>query len=186
MSEITAYREQIADMLTMLDTQIAEVPDETLYQRPGPSQNPIGFIYWHILRIWDLDHCLCTGRNPLTDGIWQREEYSAESGYDPTGLGLRGLGMGVGYSDAEVDGVNVPRAILAEYRAKLAAATDAYLDSVDEAAIRAERPSPLGPGQTLTSAKRMQHTVSHSYHHLGEIRFVKGIFGMTDTTYPKQ
>lgn len=185
MSEITAYREQIADMLTMLDAQIAEVPDEKLYLRPGPSQNPVGFIYWHILRIWDLDVCLCTGRNPLQDGIWQREEFAAKSGYTPDGLGLRGLGMGVGYTDAEVDGVNVSRAVLADYRASLAAATEAYLAATDEAAIRAERPSPLSPGQTLTSAKRMQHTVSHSYHHLGEIRFIKGTFGITDPTYPK-
>lgn len=186
MSEITAYREQIAGMLTMLDAQIAETPDDRLYQRPGPSQNPIGFIYWHILRIWDLDVCLYTGKNPLKDDIWHRDDFSAKAEYTPDGLGLRGLGMGVGYSDAEVDAVRIPRAVLADYKAQLIAATDAYLDSVDDAAIRAERPSPLNPAQTLTSAARLQHTVSHSYHHLGEIRFIKGIFGFTDPTYPKR
>ena len=31
MSEITAYREQIADMVTMYDAQLAETPDDKLY-----------------------------------------------------------------------------------------------------------------------------------------------------------
>ena len=185
MNEITAYREQIAGMIDMLNAQIAETPEDKLYERPGPSQNPVGFIYWHILRIWDLDVCLCTGKNPLKEGIWQRDGFSAKADYNPEGLGLRGLGMGVGYSDAEVDGVRVPRAVLAEYQAQLLAATNAYLDSTDEAAVRAERPSLLNPAQTLTSAMRLQHTVAHSYHHLGEIRFIKGTFGITDPTYPK-
>lgn len=185
MSEITAYREQIAGMVAMLDAQIAEVPDDKLYQRPGPSQNPVGFIYWHILRIWDLDLCLYHGRNPLKDDIWHRDDFAAQAGYNPDGIGLRGLGMGVGYSDAEVDAVRVSRPVLGSYEAALVAATNAYLDSTDEATIRAERPSLLSPGQTLTVASRIQHTIAHSYHHLGEIRFVKGTFGMTDPTYPK-
>ena len=185
MNEITAYREQIADMVTMLTNQVAEVPDEVLYKRPGVSQNPIGFIYWHILRIWDLDHSLRTGTNPLKDDLWHREDFATKTGYTPDGLGLRGLGMGVGYSDAEVDGVRISRDLLAEYLAVLVAATNAYLDSADDESLRAERPSPLSPGSTMNSASRLQHTVSHSYHHLGEIRFIKGTFGITDPTYPK-
>ena len=185
MSEITAYREQIADMIAMLDAQLAETPDDKLYQRPGPSQNPVGFISWHILRIWDLDICLLNQTNPLKDDIWHRDDFSAKSGYTPDGLGLRGLGMGVGYSDAEVDGVRVPRAILTDYQAALIAATNAFLDAADAAAIRTERPSPMNPAQPLTSAMRLQHIVSHSYHHLGEIRFIKGTFGISDPTYPK-
>ena len=34
-------------------------------------------------------------------------------------------------------------------------------------------------------AQRMQHLVGHSYGHLGDIRFAKGLLGHTDTTYPK-
>ncbi len=185
MSEITAYREQIADMVTMRDAQLAETPDDKLYQRPGPSQNPPGFLFWHILRIWDLDVCLLNQTNPLQDDIWHRDDYSTKANYIPDGLGLRGLGMGVGYSDAEVDGVQVSRAILADYKAQLVAATNAFLDGTNEAAIRAERPSPLNPAQTLTSAMRLQHIIAHSYHHLGEIRFIKGTFGISDPTYPK-
>ena len=186
MNELTAYREQIDSLVTMLTAQIAEVPDAILYRRTGPSQNPIGFIYWHILRIWDLDHSLRTGTNPLNDSLWHRGDFSTKADYKPDGLGLRGLGMGVGYSDAEVDGVRIPREVLTEYQATLVAATNAYLDSATDESIRAERPSPLNPSQTMTAASRLQHTVSHSYHHLGEIRFIKGTFGITDPTYPKQ
>jgi hypothetical protein len=185
LNEITAYREQIDGLVTMLTAQIAEVPDDILYRRSGPPQNPVGFIYWHILRIWDLDHSLCTGTNPLTDDLWHRHDFSTRADYTPDGLGLRGLGMGVGYSDAEVDAVRIPRDVLTEYQSTLVAATNDYLDSADDATIRAERPSPLSPGATMTAAQRLQHTISHSYHHLGEIRFIKGTFGITDPTYPK-
>ena len=112
MNEITAYREQIDGLDTMLTAQIAEVPDAILYRRTGPSQNPIGFIYWHILRIWDLDHSLRTGTNPLTDDLWHRHDFAAKADYSPDGLGLRGLGMGIGYTDAQVDGVRIPRELL--------------------------------------------------------------------------
>ncbi len=185
MNEITAYRELIDGMVTMFDAQLAETPDDKLYQRPGPSQNPPGFIFWHILRIWDLDNCLLNNTNPLKDDIWHRDDFSTQAGYNPDGLGLRGLGMGVGYNDAEVDAMQVPREILTTYKDQLVAATNAFLDAADEESIRAERPSPINPAEKLTSAMRLQHTVTHSYHHIGEIRFIKGIFGISDPSYPK-
>src|SRR6478672_7326712 len=120
-------------MSAMFDAQFAETPDDKLYQRPGPSQNPTGFIFWHILRIWDLDICLLNQTNPLKDDIWHRDDYATKAGYKPDGHGLRGLGMVVGYTDAEVDGVRVSRYVLTDYKAQLVAATNAFLDAADDA-----------------------------------------------------
>ncbi len=65
--------------------------------------NPVGWNYWHALRVWDLDlNWLIKGQKPDEDA-WHRGEFTARSGYDPDGIGLRGSGIGLGYSDAEVD-----------------------------------------------------------------------------------
>lgn len=182
--EAEVYREQIDAMSTMLIAQIAEVPDDLLYTRPGPSRNNIGFIYWHLLRIWDLDLSFCKG-TPLAEDVWHRGEYAAESGYNPDGLGLRGLGMGVGYTDAEVDAVAVPRAILSDYHQHLLAEMTAYLAGADDEALRTPHPSPADPTQQIRSTDRLQHTIAHSYNHVGELRFVKGALGFPDPSYPR-
>lgn len=185
MREAEIYREQIAAMAAFLEAQVAEVPDDIFYHRPGPKLNPAGFLHWHILRIWDLDLSLVR-QTPLAEDVWHRGNFAARADYNPDGLGLRGLGMGVGYTDEEVDGVRVPREVLRDYQQQLLAETTDYLAAADDAAIRAERPSPLGAGQQLTSAARLQHIVAHSHMHIGEIRFGKGMHGITDPTYPKK
>jgi hypothetical protein len=182
--EADIYREQIDALSTMLNAQIAEFPDGLLYTRPGPSRNNVGFIYWHLLRIWDLDLSQCKG-TPYAEDVWHRGEYAAESGYNPDGLGLRGLGMGVGYTDAEVDAVAISRALLNDYHEHLLAETRAYLDGADDEALRTPHPLAANPDQQVRSADRLQHTIAHSYNHVGELRFVKGSLGFPDPTYPR-
>jgi hypothetical protein len=183
--EADVYREQIEGLSTLLEAQVAEIPDDLLYMRPGPSRNNAGFLYWHILRIWDLDLSFCKG-TPLAEDAWHRGEYAAESGYNPDGLGLRGLGMGVGYTDAEVDAVAIGRRFLGDYQRQLLAETTAYLADADDAALRTPRPSPSNPNQQVTSAERLQHLIAHSYNHVGELRYVKGTLGFPDPSYPRE
>ena len=57
------------------------VPDELFGKRPGRSLNPIGFIYFHVLRSWDEDlNVLCRNLAP-DDDTWHRAGLSdGESG----------------------------------------------------------------------------------------------------------
>ncbi len=184
MREAEIYREQIADLSAALAIQTTEIADDLLYTRPGAKLNPVGFLYWHLLRVWDFDLALSAGTSP-TEDIWHRGDYAERSGYQPDGLGLRGTGMGVGYTDAQVDAVRVPTDILIAYHQQLLAETTALLATADDATLRASRPSPANPGQQITGTARLQHTVSHSHGHLGEIRFIKGMLGFPDPSYPR-
>lgn len=184
MREAEIYREQIAGMATLVAEQVAEVPADLLYTRPGPGRNNVGFLYWHLLRVWDLDLSFCSGIS-FAEDVWHRGDYAGKSGYNPDGLGLRGLGMGVGYSDAEVDAVAIPADILDAYRRDLLDATTAYLAATDDAAIREARPWPANPSQQVRPADRLQHLIAHSYNHIGELRYVKGTLGFPDPSYPK-
>lgn len=184
MGESEIYREQITDLSALLAIQVAEIPDELAYKRPGERLNPAGFIHWHILRVWDFDLCFCKGL-ALAEDAWHRGDYAGRSGYNPDGLGLRGTGMGVGYTDAQVDAVRIAPDVLTAYHQQLLAETVEFLARADDATLRTPRPSPVNPEQQITPATRLQHAVSHSYMHLGEIRFIKGMLGFPDPSYPK-
>lgn len=185
MTEAAVYLAQIKAMSAFLTNQVSEVPDKMLYRRPGPSLNPVVWNYWHLLRVWDLDlNWLIKGQQPTQD-LWHRGGFAAESGYDPAGLGTRGMGIGTGYTDAQVDALRVPRDVLASYQAALLAETEEYLSSADEAELHREVPLPADPSQQTTPAVRLQHTISHSYGHIGELRYTKGMLGFPDRTYPR-
>lgn len=184
MNEGQIYQEQIDTLSAQLKAEFDGLDADLLYKRPGPSVNTAGFLYWHILRIWDLDlNHIIRGQSPDEDA-WHRGDYSTKSGYNPDGNGLERLpGMGLGYSDAEVDAVSVPLDVLNEYHDQLSAETSAYLGA-SNGQLRDEINRP--PRPPLTAAQRIQHLIGHSYGHLGDIRFAKGLLGHTDATYPKK
>jgi len=182
--EADIYAEQVLALNAYLDTQLTDVPDELLHERPGPSLNTVGWNYWHLLRIWDLDvNWIARGQSPMEDA-WHRGGFGEKTGYDPDGKGRNGSGLGVGYTDAEVDELAMPMAVLQEYQALLLDETLAYLNSADEAELRRSVPSPIRPDTMTSPAERMQHLAAHSYNHAGELRYAKGMLGLHDATYP--
>ncbi len=182
MSDSEIYLTQIRSASDFLGTQVEEVPADLLYARPGPSLNTVGWNYFHVLRVWDADlNWLAKGQNPMEDA-WHRGEFTEKSGYNPDGKGGRGSGLGFGYSDSEVDELDdIPVSVLQEYQQQLMDETEEYLSSSDEAEMQREFESPFG---TDNPAARMQHTVGHTWNHIGELRFIKGMHGIYDGTYP--
>ena len=185
MNEATAYREMIQTASDAIASRVASVPDDKLHERPGPSLNPVGWNYWHALRIWDLDfNWLIKGQNPAEDA-WHRGDFTAKSGYNPDGTGLRVTGVGFGQSDAEVDELAViEKSVLDEYREMLLAETLSYLESADDDEIRRMVPRVLNPNEKTSVAAQLQHTITHIWNHTGELSYAKGMLGMTDGTYP--
>jgi DinB superfamily len=180
--EAAIYLEQLTTMSSFLDGQIEEVPDEKFHQRPGPGLNPVSWNYFHMLRIWDLDlNWISRGQSPQNDA-WHRGGFSQKSGYEPLGKGGREMGLGFGYTDAEVDEMNVSADVLQEYHHLLLAETQEYLEAADDAELHREIERPDPPVET--PAKRIQHTIGHCWNHIGEMRYAKGMLGMSDPSYP--
>jgi hypothetical protein len=177
----TIYLQQIETMSDFLDNVLAEVDDERFSQRPAPERNPIGFVYFHLLRVWDLDlNVLCLGQSPSEDA-WHRGGYSVSMGYSPDGKGGRGAGLGFGYSDQEVDDVPYRKDVLRRYHRQLSDETRAYLQSASDEELQR---SIMLRDQPTTSGERMQHTAAHSWNHIGEIRMTKTMLGFLDPTTP--
>ncbi|HUG16144.1 MAG TPA: DinB family protein [Thermomicrobiales bacterium] len=181
MSIAGIYQQQIDAMSTMLDNVLSEIDDDTLARRPGPELNPLGFIYFHILRVWDLDlNVLIHGRRPSEDA-WHRGGHSESMGYNPDGKGGRGAGNGFGYTDEEVDEIPYRMEPLRRYHEQLLAETRAYLAGADEAELTRET---TFMGQPSSTGLRAQHVVAHSWNHIGEMRLSKGLLGFADATTP--
>jgi hypothetical protein len=185
LNEAVAYREMIQAASDAIWARVEGVPADKLHARPAPGANPVGWNYWHALRVWDLDiNWMIKGQNPAEDA-WHRGDFTTKSGYNPDGKGLRATGIGLGYSDADVDELAViPLEVLKEYQDMLLAETLAYLDAADDDELRRSIPTLNPPGQTTSVATRLQHLVTHTWNHIGELSYAKGLLGMTDATYP--
>jgi len=183
MPDADIYLSQIRGMSNYLTQRTAEVSPEQFSRRPGPSLNPVSWNYFHILRVWDMDlNVLAKGQSPSEDA-WHRGEFSAKSGYNPDGKGMRGIGIGTGYSDAEVDELSVSREVLDEYHAMLLAETEAFLKEASDADFQREVQGFRGPEPV---SARFQHIIGHSWMHIGELGYAKGVLGFHDQTYPSQ
>ncbi len=184
MNEAAAYREMIQTASDAITARVEEVPADKLHARPGDGLNPVGWNYWHALRVWDLDiNWLINGQDPAEDA-WHRGGFSEKSGYNPDGIGMRGLGIGLGYSDAEVDALGViSYESMKEYHEQLLAETLTYLDNASDDELRRTFEALGGRGETSPAA-RLQHLVNHTWGHIGELSYAKGMLGMTDGTYP--
>ncbi|CAN5739799.1 hypothetical protein BH23CHL2_BH23CHL2_30040 [soil metagenome] len=183
MNEIEVYRAMIGQAADLLTRTVNEIDEANFGKRPGEHLNPASFIYFHVLRHWDRDvNVLSRGQAPVAD-LWHREGIGDAMHYHPEGLGMRGLGTGIGYTDAQVDAVPADRATLARYQQLLHDETMAYLDELDESEIHNEMTSEYLPGVSYDIAARLQHLVVHTAHHTGDISYVKGALGQPDATY---
>lgn len=185
MNESAVYLEQIKGMSAMLADVVAPLDDELLRRRPGPALNPPGFIYFHLLRVWDLDlNRIIRGQAADADA-WRRGGFSAETGYEPIGKGGGGRGIGFGYTDAEVDEVPYAAGWLRRYHEQLLAETVDYLATANDAELRREIRLPQQE-QPVSPALRLQHTIAHSWNHIGELRMTKSMLGFPDPSTPRR
>jgi hypothetical protein len=183
MKEIEVYRAMIGQAGDQLKQTVDDIDMSRFGERPDSHLNPASFIYFHVLRHWDRDvNVLSRGQAPDAD-LWHRAGIGDDMHYHPLGTGLRGLGTGIGYSDAEVDAVPANRISLARYQQLLHDETMSYLDELDESEIHDEMTSEYLPGVTYTIAARLQHLIIHTSHHTGDMAYVKGMLGQPDPTY---
>ncbi len=157
---------------------VQDVPQDAFERRPGPGLNPAGFIYFHVLRCWDLDvNVLCRGQ--VRDGdAWHRGGFGDELEYEPLGCGMGGSGVGFGYTDEEVDAVPKRLDVLMRYHQLLEDETYSYFDSASIDDLNAERTSENSRENPYRPERWLRHMISHTNMHIGDIQYVKGMLGV--------
>jgi hypothetical protein len=182
MSELQAYRTMIDAASSELKKVIEVVPEQMFGARPEPDANPASFVYFHVLRHWDRDINMHVRGQEATTDAWHRHGLTDTTGYSPDGKGYNGMGTGYGYSAADVDEVPPNKDALMQYHRILKEETDQVLDTLDDDSIHVERV--LAAGATITPAARFRHLIAHTFVHIGDIEYIKGLVGAPASDVP--
>ena len=162
--------------------RVDELTEEQFVWRPTPQSNHVGFISWHCLRACDMQ--LGRVRRVGPDGeVWQTAGFAQRSGYDPRGLGARGIGIGTGYTLAMVDAVPVSKSLVTNYARAVADAYLAHLATMSDADLDADVLVPEG-SRGAQAHQSLEVALRQFYQHMGECDFLRGLMGIPDPTRP--
>ncbi len=164
--------------------RVADLTDEQLTWRSTPRSNHVGFIIWHCLRACDMQ--LGRVRGVGVDGeVWQTDGFTASTGYDPRGLGMRGMGIGTGYSLTMVDAVPVTKALVVAYADAIGAAYLAQLGTMRDADLDTAATVPAGAAPA-SATNAFEVALRQLHQHMGECDYLRGLIGIPDPTMPAE
>lgn len=157
---------------------------EQFLWRPTPRSNHVGFVMWHCLRACDWQLGRVRGVT-ADDEAWQTGGFRERTGYDPRGLGSRGLGIGTGFTLAMVDAVPVTMELITDYTAAVAEAYVSHLASMTDADLDAVIATPSGAAPVL-AANAIEVALRQFSQHMGECDYLRGLIGIPDPTMPQE
>ena len=139
--------------------------------QPNPKANNLAFCLWHALRVWDWDHFRMGGGAEL----YEADGWPQRFGFETKGKGWKGLGFGTDFTIEDIAGMPMQPDVLAAYADALRARTQQYLATVSDSELAHEFEHQWRPGVMLTPAQVLSHTIAHTYLHVGEAQYVKGL-----------
>jgi hypothetical protein len=156
----------VAGMHRAMTDDVKDLKKEQLIWKPAPRSNPIGFLFWHAVRV--EDNMVSNWQKKVT--VWEEDRWYEK-------LGLDAKQYGTGFQDPDVDKVaKLPLDQVLAYSDKVFRATDVYLRTLDEDKLDFA-PNPERPRFTI-ALMIANFIIAHGWWHLGEIRYVKGLQGM--------
>ncbi len=139
---------------------------EQLKWKPVPGANPVGFLFWHAVRI--EDNFINKWQNKTSN--WEAEQWYQKMAMDAAALGT-------GFHDSEVAKIAaLPLSLMLDYADSVYHNTMTYLQTLEPEQLDLA-PNPQRP--TWTFANMISNfIIAHGWWHLGEIRYIKGMQGM--------
>lgn len=168
MSATEYMRQSIRFLQESFRTAGEGLSDEQLHYSPEGESHSIAWIMWHAARIEDL----------FVQRLFQNQPQEWDAGGWAERTALPAKGFGTGQPTPEAKAVRIPdRAAFAEYQAKVAGLTNAFLDraAADESLLSqevkvGERTETVGESITL-------HMITHLNGHRGEVNLLRGEMG---------
>ncbi len=156
----------VTDLNSAMFEDVKGLTQAQLAWKPAPKANPIGFIFWHFMRVEDNYIHELQGQPP----VWE-----SESWYQKLGMAAKDSGMG--FQEPEVDrAAALPLPAVMAYAERVAQVTSDYLKTVDDTRLE-YAPNPERPRRTMVVLLR-SFVIAHGWWHLGEIKYLKGMQGM--------
>jgi len=157
-----------------IHTSLKGLPQEAFAWQPDPEANHIAATLWHISRLLDMGAVMRLENKPIDDELWFTNGWQTKTGYDPRGLGLRGWGVLIGYSVAEMKAVPIlPLAEALAYFDECHAAYSAIIRAAP--AERLLEKAPGGePQRSYYEWTRIYLT--DGFRHTGEIQAIRAMW----------
>ncbi|MBI3535939.1 MAG: DinB family protein [Chloroflexi bacterium] len=138
---------------------------QKLAWRPAPRANDIASMLWHSARAWD-------GYLNFLDGaaeVFVTQDWATRFGMSQPKNAFDGV-----YSEAQVAFVRARPKLLVEYVGAILERTKNFLDASSADQLAALVKIPWWP-EEKPKAFVLAHVIRHSYEHLGEAQYVKGL-----------
>ena len=145
---------------------VESLTQEQFVHQAAAGANTVAFLFWHSTRWEDLQLHALLDREP----IWVAGDWASR-------LGLEAADIGTGFSQEQMIAFQPAKEDVLAYAEAVWTASPDLVSS-----LTAERLSaPLDPERPrMTGARAIANfAVGHGWLHLGEIRFAKGLMGMS-------
>src|SRR5262245_23677040 len=173
MRDVELLADLVAKLARDVHAEIAELSPEELAWQPDPEANHIGVTVWHFSRWLDMLAVQALANLPAAEELWQTRGWAAQTGYDPRGIGYRGLGLLTGYTQAEVAAVpHLSAGQLLEYLEQVSGALRERLLGMPSEALDLATP---GLGGKRTVYDLLTSILMGCFGHLGEIEAIKAM-----------
>ena len=144
---------------------------EQLNYRPNDNQHSVGFAIWHALRAWDDYYALIT----RALSVYDSDGWVQRFGFDPRGQGINGIGTGM--TPDQVAALTMSVGPLCDFCEMLTTRTRASLVNTNDEVLLTQAVVPWWNPPTVTFARVLMHIVAHTYSHIGEAEYVRGLLG---------
>ena len=174
MNDIEMLVDWIQDLASNVCAEVAPLSAEDLAWQPDAEANNIGVTVWHMARWLDVITVQVLSNKPADEELWHTRGWMKKTGYDPRGIGYKGLGVVMGYTQAEVKAIPVLSAdeLLAYFDQTCAALYD-QLRALPPDALH-QLPSPQS-SQQRTAYQSLKPILQGCFGHVGEIEALKAM-----------
>ncbi len=160
------FMERLTSYMARIEEAIGDVSEDELMAQPGPNDNPIGWLMWHMTRFEDqtIAH-ISGGAQVWTEGGWP-EKFGASP--DPAETG-------VGHTLEQVMALKPTRETLMDYYRATRKKTAACLAGLTDADLDREIDDFFGRGKVATGMLLGRFFGDH-VSHIGQIVYLRGHF----------
>jgi hypothetical protein len=171
---VEVFRESFQRAYGLLKSELRDLTAEQMVWRPAATANSIAFLAWHTPRTGDVYFCQRLMGKPE---VWFSQNWAGRIAVEAAGKGLRGLGMGTGFSDEQAGDMPLlpPEPYLA-YIDAVAAEVDGYLAGLSPDALEQEVHAEGWPDAKLIAV--LFQALNHIHGHRGEVGYIKGLQGI--------
>ena len=169
MNGVQVLTREMREIQGSLLRELEPLTEEHIYYAPIPGATTIAFIAWHITRTLDdaVHDAIPVAPQPT---LWVARGFHEKFGQPAE------EGTGTGFTGDQVGGFKPGLELLREYATEVGptipAAFEGMTDDDLDRVMDQERPD-------RTLARRLQtFVIGHTFYHLGEIRYLKGLQGM--------